>query len=94
MSRIDFKLLLLVYKALNGPNTSLIYLYFAKPPDLAGPLGQVYLALRVKTKQGEAAFGFCAPHLWQTLPEYLRSAETVSSFWSGLKEFLFDAASE
>lgn len=40
---------------------------------------------RIKSKQGEAAFSFCAPHLWNKLPEYLRSAKTVRSFKSRIK---------
>ncbi len=33
---------------------------------------------RIKTKQSKAAFSFYAPHLWNKLPEYLKSATTVS----------------
>ncbi|KAK9528084.1 hypothetical protein VZT92_014578 [Zoarces viviparus] len=48
--------------------------------------------LRVRTKHGEAAFSFSAPHIWNKVPESCRSADTLSSFKSRLKTFLFAAA--
>ncbi|KAF7660294.1 hypothetical protein LDENG_00283920 [Lucifuga dentata] len=33
---------------------------------------------RVRTKHGEAAFSFSAPHLWNKLSEGLRSGPTVN----------------
>jgi len=88
--RIDFKILLLVYKALNGLGPK----YFC---DLLvryeAPSGTGLLCVpRIKTKQGEASFSFYASRLWNKLPENLRSAETVNSFKSGLKTLLFTAA--
>ncbi|MDG2565911.1 hypothetical protein P7M21_26160, partial [Vibrio parahaemolyticus] len=44
---------------------------------------------RTRTKQGEAAFSYYAPHLWNKLPVDLMSAQTVSSFKSRLKTLLF-----
>lgn len=31
---------------------------------------------RTRTKHSEAAFSYNAPHLWNKLPEHLRSAQT------------------
>ncbi|KAF7660292.1 hypothetical protein LDENG_00283910 [Lucifuga dentata] len=47
---------------------------------------------RVRTKHGEAAFSFSAPHLWNKLSEGLRSAPTINSFKTRLKAFLFSTA--
>ena len=45
---------------------------------------------KARTKRhGEAAFSFYAPSLWNTLPEYLRMAETVETFKRALKTYLF-----
>src|SRR4029434_8837491 len=48
---------------------------------------------KARTKRnGKAAFIFYAPSLWNTLPEYLRMAETVETFKHALKTYLFDLA--
>ena len=93
--RIDFKILLLVYKALNGLGpkyiSDLLVRYEAPRPLRSSGTGLLSVP-RIKTKQGEAAFSFYASRLWNKLPEYLRLAETVNSFKSGLKTLLFTAA--
>ena len=89
---VSYIILLLVYKALNvlGPKciSDLLVRYEAPRPLRSSRAGLLSVP-RIKTKQGEAAFSFYAPRLWNKLPEYLRSAETVSSFKSGLKTLLF-----
>ena len=65
-----------------GLNASLIY------PDPSDHLEQVY-SVRPGSKPN---FSFSASRLRNKLPEYLRSAETVDSFKSGLKTLLFTAA--
>ncbi|XP_076578637.1 LOW QUALITY PROTEIN: uncharacterized protein LOC143315073 [Chaetodon auriga] len=93
--RIDFKILLLVYKALNGLGLKYI-LDLLTPYEVSRPLRSSGTGLlcvpRMRTKQSEAAFSYYAPHLWNTLPAHLRSAPTVSSFKSGLKTLLFATA--
>uniref|UniRef100_A0A3B3B5V6 Reverse transcriptase domain-containing protein n=1 Tax=Oryzias melastigma TaxID=30732 RepID=A0A3B3B5V6_ORYME len=93
--RIDFKVLLLVYKALNGlaPKymTDLLTQYVPARPLRSSGSGLLSVP-RVRTKHGEAAFSFYAPQIWNRLPENLRSAETLSVFKSRLKTHLFSAA--
>lgn len=93
--RIDFKILLLVYKALNGLGPKymldLLVPYEASRPLRSSGTGLLCVP-RTRTKQGEAAFSYYAPHLWNKLPVDLRSAQTVSSFKSGLKTLLFTEA--
>ncbi|XP_059207040.1 uncharacterized protein LOC131986205 [Centropristis striata] len=93
--RIYFKILLLVYKALNGlgPNymLDLLPLYEASRPIRSSGTGLLRVP-RTRTKRGEAAFSYYAPHLGNKLPVDLRSAEKYSSFKSGLKTLLFTAA--
>ena len=51
---------------------------------------QPYLLVpRVRTKQGEAAFLFYAPRIWNSLPEDVRQARTLTMFKSRLKTVLF-----
>lgn len=93
--RIEFKILLLVYKSLKGLGpkymSELLVGYEASRALRSSGTGLLCVP-RVRTKQGEAAFSFCGPHLWNRLPEHLRHAQTVSSFKSGLKTLLFTAA--
>ena len=93
--RIDFKILLLVYKALNGLAPKYI-LDLLSPYEASRPLRSSGTGLlcvpKIRTKQSEAAFSYCAPHLWNTLPAHLRSAPTVHSFKTGLKTMLFAVA--
>ena len=93
--RIDFKILLLVYKALNGFGPEYIsdlLLHYKPPRPLrssgTGPL----LVPGVKTKHGEAAFSYYAPHIWNKLPENCRSAPTLTAFKSRRNTFLLAAA--
>lgn len=93
--RIDFKILLLVYKALNGLGPKyicdLLINYEPSRPLRSSGTGLLTVP-RVRTKHGEAAFSFYAPTIWNKLPENCRSATTLSSFKSKLKTFLFAAA--
>ena len=72
--RIDFKILLLVYKALNGLGpkyiSDLLVRYEASRPLRSSGTGLLSVP-RIKTKHGEAAFSFYAPRLWNKLPENL-----------------------
>ena len=93
--RIDFKILLLVYKALTGFGPKYIsdllpHYEPSKPQRLSG---SVMLSVpRVRTKHGEAALSYYAPHIWNKLYENCRSAPTLTSFKSRLKTFLFATA--
>ena len=83
---------MLVYKALNGLGPKYItdMLIRYEPSRALRSSGTGLLTVpRVRTKQGEAAFSYYAPKIWNKLPENLRSAATLSSFKSSLKTFLF-----
>ena len=93
--RIDFKILLLVYKALNGLGPSYIadLLPRYEPPRLLRSAGSGLLDVpRIKSKHGKAAFGHYAPSSWNKLPQDLRYAPTLLTFKSRLKTLLFSAA--
>ena len=91
--RIDFKILLITFKALHG----LAPVYIA---DLLEPHKPVR-SLRSSDKalldppntscvtRGDRAFAARAPLLWNALPLNLRLAESVSSFKSLLKTHLY-----
>ena len=95
--RIDFKILLLVYKALNGLAPS--YLSDCLPryvpdrllrssyADLLDPPPKMNYK-----KYGESAFCFYGPTAWNKLPLYLRQAVSVDSFKAQLKTYFFTLA--
>ncbi len=93
--RIDFKVLLLVYKSLNGLGPKYIadMLTEYKPNRPLRSLGSSQLEIpRVHTKQGESAFNYYAARSWNQLPEEIRCAKTLATFKSRLKTHLFSCA--
>ena len=94
--RIDFKILLLVFKALIGLSPSYLsdLLLSYEPTRTLRSSGRGLLLIpKVRTKtHGEAAFCCYGPHLWNSLPEDLRTAESVDIFKNKLKTHLFSLA--
>jgi len=92
---IDFEVLLLVYKSLNGlgPKYVADMLTEYKPNRPLRSVGWSQLEiLRIHTKQGESAFIYYATCSWNQLPEEIRSAITLATFKSRLKTHLFSCA--
>ena len=91
--RIDFKVLLLVFKCLNGLGPSYLsdLLLSYQPSRTLRSSGTGLLIIpKVRTKtHGEAAFSHYGPHLWNSLPENIRAAESVDIFKRRLKTHLF-----
>uniref|UniRef100_A0A672IAL3 Reverse transcriptase domain-containing protein n=1 Tax=Salarias fasciatus TaxID=181472 RepID=A0A672IAL3_SALFA len=94
--RIDFKVLLLVFKCLNGLAPSYLADLFLpyRPSRALRSSGSALLCVpKARTKtHGEAAFSHYGPRLWNSLPENLRTAETVDIFKGRLKTHLFNQA--
>uniref|UniRef100_A0A669CX68 Reverse transcriptase domain-containing protein n=1 Tax=Oreochromis niloticus TaxID=8128 RepID=A0A669CX68_ORENI len=94
--RIDFKVLLLVFKCLNGLGPSYLsdLLLPYKPLRTLRSSGTGLLIVpKVRTHtHGEAAFQWYGPRLWNSLPEELRAAENVHVFKNRLKTHLFNLA--
>lgn len=90
--RIDFKLLLLTWKALNNAG-----------PEYIGDMLEPYIPSRTlrsstnldlvvprsRRSQGDRAFSIAAPRLWNTLPLDIRTATSVNIFKNKLKTWLF-----
>ena len=92
-SRIIFKLLLIVYKCVNGRcsrNLQVNYkMHNCRPDD--------YLLLatkRVNTKYGRRTFDYLAPKLWNALPLQVRMEEKIETFKTKVKTMLFDGCEE
>ena len=95
--RIEFKILLLTYKALNG--LAPLYLEeLIEPRKMARPVRSQYAnMLEVpkkipKARTGARAFKYQAPQLWNLLPASVRAADTLCMFKTRLKTFLYDKA--
>ena len=94
--RIHFKILLLVYKCLNGlaPTYLSELLRYTNGPRLLRSSSQNFLAVprtRLKT-YGDRAFSAAAPRLWNQLPPELRGVTSVDQFRTQLKTYLFKLA--
>ena len=94
--RIDFKVLLLVFKCLNGLGPSYLsklLLPYEPSRTLRSSGSRLLVIPKVRTHtHGEASFQFYGPRLWNSLPEDLRAAENVHVFKSRLKTHLFSLA--
>ncbi|KAI5106874.1 hypothetical protein C0J45_2512, partial [Silurus meridionalis] len=92
-SRIDYKILLMMYKALNGlaPQYLSELLYQYDPPRLLRSKGAGYLLVPqiMKTTARDRSFSYKAPHLWNSLSISVQDSDTVSVFKSRLKTHLF-----
>nr|XP_054749645.1 uncharacterized protein LOC129255116 [Lytechinus pictus] len=95
--RIQFKILLLTYKAFNGLAPSYIN-ELIKPKTQTTSIRlrssssihlQLAPGLRTKTRYGDCAFCVCAPKLWNDLPVIIRDSP-VDTFKIRLKTYLFN----
>jgi len=95
-SRITLKSLLLTYKALIGDAPSHLkelVVPYCPTRELRSLNAELLVVPRVlKSRTGARAFSYQAPLLWNQLPPSVREADTVTSFKSRLKTFLFDRA--
>ena len=91
-NRIIYKILLLIYKCLNGLSpiylTELIKVYMpSRPLQSASKLQLVVQSS--STSYGKRAFSVAAPNLWNNLPLHIRHAASLSTFKSLVKTHLF-----
>ena len=92
-ARIDFRILLITYKALN--NQAPIYISELITPyrpsrSLRSSNKNLLITPRFHTQSyGECSFAVAGPCLWNDLPLKLKNAETLNLFKSRLKTHLF-----
>ena len=92
--RINFKLLMTVFKCLHneGPSylSNLFQLRPASTRSLRSNTSQMLLVPRVKTQTyGLRTLSANAPLLWNSLPEHVKMCKTVNVFKQALKTYLF-----
>ena len=93
-ARIDFKLLILTYKALNGDGPAYIVdllhpkKYKRNTRAAADSLVLVIPDSRLKSL-GDRSFSYSSAKLWNSLPLDIRSSPSLAVFKGRLKTFLF-----
>ena len=91
--RIIFKILLLVYKSLNGTSPSYLAQklhYRSHTRSLRSVSNELLMQPRSYTKTyGDRAFAVHAPREWNLIPYEIRKSNTISSFKRSLKTYLF-----
>lgn len=88
--RIVFKILLLTYKALNGLSPQYLSEILQKNHYQRTRSSASLYVPRTRTyTYGDRAFSKCAPSLWNQLPKYIQQADSVQTFKSQLKTYLF-----
>ena len=90
--RVDFKILLLVYKGLNGMAPKYI-------SDMLVPVEKAYSLRSYKVLKvprtdcktlGDSSFAYAGPKLWNGLPDHIKSSKSLDIFKSKLKTQLFN----
>ena len=97
--RIHFKILLFVYKALNGLAPAYITDLINYPPTTnwqlrSTDLGLLDIPTSNLRRRGDRAFSVAAPVLWNSIPLSIRSAPSIDSFKSRLKTLFYSQAFE
>ena len=96
--RIQFKILCMVFKTLNGQAPDYLckaVTQYTPKRALRSSEQGLLVVPRVRTKKyGERAFSFAAPHLYNSLPQKIRMANTIDTFKANLKTHLFRLAYE
>ena len=93
--RIQFKILLTVYKSLNNlaPRYLKGLLSYQNPTRTLRSSQQKFLSIkRYKTQYGKRAFSYIGPKLWNGIPLDIRTADSVQKFKTLLKTHLFSHA--
>ncbi len=97
IERVEFKILLLTFKCLNG--TAPPYLKELLKPHstqrtLRSNQGCLTLSLpKIRTvRYGKRAFGNVAPYLWNSLPSHIKTETSLIRFKKMLKTHLFEKA--
>ncbi|KAI5608198.1 hypothetical protein C0J50_12290, partial [Silurus asotus] len=89
---IDYKLLLLTYKALNGLSpciSSLLTRYNPSCSLRSQNSGLLVVPRIAKSTKGGRTFSHLAPKLWNSLPDGVRGSDTLTQFKCRLKTYVF-----
>ena len=86
--RIEFKVILLTYKCLNGLAPSYLS-ELLQYNNLSGSRIHSLKSSHTRSSLGNRSFSSCAPQLWNNLPVDLKQCQRLETFKRKLKTFLF-----
>ncbi len=89
--RIEFKILLYVFKSINNLSDQL-YPYNPTRNLRSGDQRLLSVPRSRLKHRGDRAFAVAGPRLWNSLPAYIRSAQSLTVFKSSLKTYFFSLA--
>ena len=92
--RIKYKVVCMCFSAINGSGpaylSELLYVYIPSRILRSSSDTHVLKFQQYKRKtHGFCIFSCFGPHIWNSIPQYLRHCSTLSSFKAKLKSFLF-----
>ena len=94
--RITYKIVLLVYKAINGFSPSYIsnlLSFCSSSYSLRSCSNKLLQVPRSKLKSyGDRRFSIAGPKLWNSIPASLRNGDSLNSFKKHLKTYVFHQA--
>ena len=94
--RIEFKIALLVFKAVNGLSpvylTNLLQIQPTRRYKLRSDDKELLFIPRSKSKPGDCAFIIAGPRIWNNLPLDIRLSANLETFKKILKTYLFKKA--
>ena len=84
------KLLVIIWNSLGPMYLSELLTSYVPSHELRSKSQNLLAIPKTNLNIGKRSFSVCGPHLWNSLPVYLRQAESLMSFKSGLKTFYFN----
>ena len=96
VQRVKFKILLLCYKCINNQGPAYLkelLVPYTPARSLRSASANLLEVPKSSTVTfGDRAFSIAAPRLWNQLPDHIKDCDSVNSFRSKLKTFLFKEA--
>ena len=91
-SRIEFKIATLTFKVLKFQQPAYIYDLIAPyipPRSLRFSNKNLLIVPDIRSEMGCRSFSYASPSIWNSLPQNIRSSDSLSAFCGLLKTFLY-----
>ena len=91
-SRIEFKIATLTFKVLKFQQPAHIYDLIAPyipPRSLRSSNKNLLIVPDIRSEMGRRSFSFASPSIWNSLPQHIRSSDSLTAFRGLLKTFLY-----
>ena len=91
-SRIEFKIATLTFKVLKFQQPAYIYDLIAPyipPRSLRSSNKNLLIVPDIRSEMGRRSFSFASPSIWNSLPQHIRSSDSLPAFRGLLKTYLY-----